>query len=130
MAKRIVDIETKKKLANYTLRWCKKNLGTNKRKNIPKISIRLKVKDDEGEWYGIYIWQENRIMISLEKNKTMGDIVGTVIHEYTHYLQSMRKYYEFFNIYYYSTHPYEKQAIKNSKKYTNKCLYDFRKSIN
>lgn len=130
MAKRVVDIETKKKLAAYTLKWCKKNLGVNKRKSTPKISVRLKVSDEEGEWYGIYIWQENKILVSSEKNKTMGDIVGTVIHEYTHYLQSMKKYYEYFNTYYYSTHPYEKQAIKNSKIYTEKCLYHYRKSIN
>jgi hypothetical protein len=129
MAKRSVDIETKRKLANYTLRWCKKNMGINKRKAAPKISVRMKVKDEDGEWYGIYIWEENKIVISLEMNKTMKDIVSTVIHEYTHYLQSMKKYYEYFNTYYYSTHPYEKQAIKNSKVLTDKCLYNFRKSI-
>lgn len=129
MAKRAIDIETRKKLANYTLRWCKKNLGINKRKPHPKISVRMKVRDDEGEWYGVYIWEENRIVISLDKNKSMVDIVATVIHEYTHYLQSMRKYYEYFNTHYYSTHPYEKQAIRNSKLYSDKCLYQYKKSI-
>ena len=129
MAKRVIDIETKKKLAIFTLKWCKKNLGLNNRKNSPKISIRNKIKDEEGEWYGIYIWQENKIVVSLNKNKTMKDIAATVIHEYTHYLQSMKKYYEYFNTHYYSNHPFEKQAVKNSKLYTDKCLYNFRKTL-
>jgi Zn-dependent peptidase ImmA (M78 family) len=130
MARYSVDIELKKKYAMLTLKWCKKNLGVNKRKKTPKISVRVRVMDGDHDMYGGYYWQENKIVIYANKNKTLKDVVGTVIHEYTHYLQSMTKYYEYFQTYYYSTHPLEKEAYRNQNTFTPKCLYKIKRLVN
>ena len=60
---------------------------------------------------------------------TLYDVVSTVIHEYTHYLQSrnMYKYYE--QNYYYSTNPYEREARRNEQKYTKMCMKEIKKLL-
>lgn len=125
-----IDIQRKKDLATLTLKWCKKNLGVNKRKKLPKISVRIRFINGDKNHYGSYYFEENRIIIYDLKCKTMYDVVSTVIHEYTHYLQSMKKYFDYFTTHYYSTHPYEKQAEKNANQYSKKCLYEIKKLLN
>jgi len=129
MAKYPVDIEMKREIAIKALKWCKKNLGVNRRKKYPKVSVKIKLIDDEFTVYGGYYWEDNRIFVNGLKCKSLTDVVSTVIHEYTHYLQSMRKYYEYFNTYYYSTHPFEREATRNSKQFTKKCLTQIKKSV-
>lgn len=130
MARYSIDIEMKKQYAIQALRWCRKNLGINRRKKLPKITVRVRFINGDYDLYGGYYWQENKIVIYDEKNTSLKSVVGTVIHEYTHYLQSMTKYYEYFQTHYYSTHPYEKEAYRNSKIYTTRCLNSIKKSIN
>ena len=101
MSKKKVNIDLKKEIAIQTLKWCKKKFGVNKRKKLPKISVRVRLIESDDESFGLYIWKENRIIIYDSKCKSIMDVISTVIHEYTHYLQSMKKYYEYFNIYYY-----------------------------
>jgi hypothetical protein len=129
MSKKKIDIELKKELAIQTLKWCKRNFGLNKRKKLPKISVRIRFIDEDSYPFGEYYWEDNRIIIYDSKCKSMTDVISTVIHEYTHYLQSMKKYYEYFNTHYYSTHPFEREAIRNSKLYTKKCLNSIKKLI-
>lgn len=129
MAKYSIDIEDKKLYANLTLKWCKKNLGVNRRKKFPKVVVKIRANNSDGIPYGEYYFIENRIVIYDSKCKSIKDVVSTVIHEYTHYLQSMKKYFEYFNTHYYSTHPFEREAIKNSNFYTSKCMYKIKKLI-
>ena len=65
-------------------------------------------------------------MIYIENCKTLDDVVSTIIHEYTHYLQSRTKYEKYEKEYYYSTNPYERQAKRNEIKYTKICLQDIK----
>lgn len=132
MAKKHIDIELKKLYANAAMKWCKKNMGLNKRKKTtPKISVRIRFKnDDKKNWLGSYWANENRIIIYDSNCESLEEVVATVIHEYTHYLQSMKKYWEYFQTHYYSTHPLEKEAQRNELRYTKKCLSSIRKSIN
>lgn len=131
MARIVVDTELKKIYASKALRWCMDNLGVNKRKKTyPKISVRIRFKSvEEKMCSGTYYHEENRIIIYDLNCKSLEDVVGTVIHEYTHYLQSTKKYWEYFKTYYYSNHPYELQARRNEVKYTKKCLRSVRKLV-
>jgi hypothetical protein len=131
MAKKNVDIEIKKQYAIEAVKWCKNNLGINKRKkNKLKVSVRVNFKKtDERDFNGSYYSNENRIIIYDLNCNSLEDVVSTVIHEYTHYLQSVKKYWEYFKTHYYSTHPYERQARRNEEKYTELCLKSIKKSI-
>lgn len=131
MAKKNIDIEIKKQYAIEAIKWCRNNLGINKRKkNKLKVSVRVNFKKtDERDFNGSYYSQENRIIIYDLNCHSLEDVVSTVIHEYTHYLQSVKKYWEYFKTHYYSTHPYERQARRNEEKYTELCLKSIKKLI-
>jgi hypothetical protein len=132
MAKKIVDIELKRQYASKAIKWCRENMGVNnRRKTQPKMSVRIYFRKDETERFikGIYYSGENRIIIYDLNCKTLEDVVSTIIHEYSHYLQSMKKYWEYFNTYSYSTHPYERQAKRNELKYTNVCMKFIKKAL-
>ncbi len=126
-----IDIEIKRQYAIHAARWCKKNLGVNRRrKHQLKVSVRITFKkSDQRDFHGSYYSNENRIIIYDLNCKTLEDVVSTVIHEYTHYLQSTKKYWEYFQTHYYSTHPYERQAKRNEIKYTSECLKTIKKLI-
>ena len=131
MAKKNVDIGIKKQYAIEAVKWCRNNLGINKRKkNKLKLSVRVNFKKtDEKNFNGSYYSNENRIIIYDLNCDTLEDVVSTVIHEYTHYLQSVKKYWEYFKTHYYSTHPYERQARRNEQKYTELCIKSIKKLI-
>lgn len=131
MAIKSIDIEIKRQYAIQTTKWCKKHLGINKRrKNQLKVSVRVNFKkSDQRDFHGSYCSDENRIVVYDLNCKSLEDIVSTVIHEYTHYLQSTKKYWEYTQTYNYSTHPYEKQARKNEEKYTEVCLKTIKKLV-
>ena len=65
-----------------------------------------------------YCFYRNEIIIYLPNNNTIYDIVATVIHEYTHYLQPCRTHYDrLLEIHGYEEHPFEKEAVVNQEKY-------------
>lgn len=126
------DFILKKQIASLTLKWCKSNLGINEKKKRPvKLCIRIKPQK-EGKYivFGHYFSDINSIYVYGMRTISIRDIVATIIHEYTHYLQSDKKYWEYFKTHYYSTHPYERQARRNEERYTNNCLNDITKLLN
>ena len=132
MGKKIIDITLKRQIAKQVLKWCKENMGiNNRRKSLPKVSVRINFRKDETERFikGIYYSSENRIIVYSVNCETMDEVVSTIIHEYSHYQQSMKKYWEYFEFYYYSNHPYEKEARKNEEMYTKKCIRSIRKYL-
>lgn len=133
MGKKHVDIELKRLYATEALKWCKKNMGINKRKrNTPTVYVRIRLEEDDKIKKiveGSYFSKSNRIVVYGLNCNTLEDVVSTVIHEYTHYLQSMKKYWEYFQTYYYSQHPYERQAKRNEEKYTKQCYNHIRRLI-
>lgn len=131
MARKTTDFEVQKFYAIQTLKWCKKFLGPNLRKKKPiKLSILKRTRrDDDKTDCGSYHSAENRIIIYYLNCPSIKEVVGTVIHEYTHYLQSNKKYFEFMEHYHYYAHPYEIQARKNEEKYTNKCIRYIKKYL-
>jgi hypothetical protein len=135
--------ELKKKYAILTIEWCKNNMGIRKTK---KKELTLKFSDKDGyitinykrkkefkrkyPIQGSYCHYRNLITIYEPNCKTIKDVVSTIIHEYTHYLQSMYQYEKFEKIYFYSQNPLEKEALNNEEKYTNKCIKEVRLIIN
>jgi hypothetical protein len=125
------NIELKKKYAILALKWCKKYFGTNQRKRS-KLTLNISnypFKRQGFNYFGSYCFNRNRINIFEPNCDTLYDIVSTIIHEYTHYLQSRTKYKMFEKTHDYSKNPLEKEAQRNEKKYTKLCIKEIRKLI-
>ena len=124
MSRRDIDLELKKSYAKYALRWCEDNLGINTRKRKKLSFVMSTRKRTQGKfvYYGNYCLYKNQITIYINNCETLKNLVSTIIHEYTHYLQPMGRYKEYEKYYYYSTHPFERQARRNETKYTDTCL--------
>lgn len=124
MNKKNLDTTTKKKLTRLTIKWCRDFFGVNERK---RTKLKLFFSDRQRKIknaivFGNYCFYRNTITIYLPHCKTIEEVISTTIHEYTHYLQSRSKYKDYEQYYYYSTHPYEREARRNEEKYTELCL--------
>ena len=132
MAKKVIDnYLRKKKYVMLAIKWCKKNLGINDRKRT-KLSVEFttrKRRIKKCEVYGNYCFYRNKMTIHEPTCETIHDVVSTVIHEYTHYLQSRNLYQKYEKLYYYSTNPYEREAKRNEKKYTTLCIKEIKKYL-
>lgn len=102
------------RIANMVLRWCRTELGVNKRKKFDPIwSI---VKGEEG-LCGEYDHYENEVHVYWDQCENVRELIATCIHEWTHQLQPIRtKYFKYPGTY--SRNPYERQARRNEDKYT------------
>lgn len=123
MSRSFLDNETKKNYATFALDWCRENIGINERK---RTELRLEFSEVKRKkngfiFYGTYCFYKNRILIYIENCNTIFDIVSTIIHEYTHYLQSRTKYKTYVKTYNYSRNPYERQAKRFEQKHTKEC---------
>ena len=59
-----------------------------------------------------YVVSDNEIIIYWKNIKDLEDLIKTLLHEYTHYLQSPTWIARYYKIGYdYITHPYEQEAI-------------------
>lgn len=126
-----LDFETKKLYAVQALKWCKAFFGENDRKRTRlsfEFTSRIRTIK-QCEVFGNYCFYRNKMTIHSETCVTLNDIVSTVIHEYTHYLQSRNKYKDYQSRYYYSANPYEREAKRNEEKYTSLCLKQIRKVV-
>lgn len=126
-----LDFETKKRYATHALKWCKAFFGENERKRT-KLSFEFTSRIrtvKQCEVFGNYCFYRNKMTIHSETCLTLSDIVSTVIHEYTHYLQSRNMYKYYQDRYYYSANPYEREAKRNEEKYTSLCLKQIRKAV-
>ncbi len=121
---RTIDIDTKKYYAIQTLKWCREYFGENDRKRtklIFEFSERPRTMK-KCIVYGNYCFWRNKMTLYLPHCNTIHDIISTIIHEYTHYLQSRPKYQHYQRHYFYSTNPYEREAKRNEDRYTKMCL--------
>ena len=128
MNKRFIDINSKKRLTNLTIKWCRDFFGVNERKRT-KLKVTFSYRQrkiKKSVVFGNYCFWRNVITIYLPHCNTTDEIVSTVIHEYTHYLQSRPKYQNYQKEYYYSTNPYEKEARRNEEKYTKLCYKEIK----
>lgn len=120
---RKLSLKEQRKIVSLTIKWCGEILGkNNKRKNKLMFVLRpqpLMKKLACGECFGEFDYRENVLDIYSDNNKTIKHLIVTTIHEYTHYLQPIRKYYfELNEKYGYWKNPFEIQA------HANEVLYD------
>ena len=131
MVKKNNNIELKKKYALLAIKWCREYFGLNERKKT-KLLFNFSTKSRKignSMVYGNYCFYRNKMTIHEPACNTLYDIVSTVIHEYTHYLQSRSLYKYYQDIYYYSHNPYEREAKRNEEKYTKICIKEIRKRL-
>lgn len=105
-----------RKVVLHTILWCKKNLGVNYRKGIPEFKV---LTEKKGQCFGFYSSCDNTIVIHGNVCVTVKDIIKTVIHEYTHYLQNLRSYNKVLSIVGYKLHPQEIEARNNEGLYSS-----------
>ncbi len=131
MKKNNVDFKLKKQYATLAYKWCKVFFGANERKRT-KLSFEFTPRPRHWKRdiiYGNYCFFRNKITIHESACKNIYDVVSTVIHEYTHYLQSRTQYRLYQDNYYYSTNPYEREARRNEEKFTKMCIKEIKKLI-
>lgn len=128
---RNVGFERKKRYALLAIKWCKDFFGINERKRSRLVfEFTKRKKDINGQILcGSYSFNNNRITIYGPNCETIYDVVSTVIHEYTHYMQSKTRYKNYEENYYYSTNPYEREATRNEEKHTKTCIRNIKKLI-
>jgi Zn-dependent peptidase ImmA (M78 family) len=108
--------------AMRVMNWCKRNVGLNyRRKYFPMLEWHNKSYDGD---CGDYDFEENKITIYKSAHRSALDIIHTIIHEWQHYLQSTKKYYEYADKYSYQNNPFEKQANYIAEKNKFKCKKD------
>lgn len=102
--------------------WCKKRYGRSKHNGrYPDVVFR---KGDyyDGEEWGYYDEVDKCIYINRDKHETLQDLIDTMIHEYTHYLQNMH-HYQIIALYLeHDEHPMEIQANAIADKDGIECL--------
>lgn len=112
----------KKLLSERVFRWCKKNMGINRRYKIP-ISLSVVRNDYEPRTYGAFDPAENQIILYHNKIRTLEKLVTTIIHEYQHSLQPVKSYYGIYSVLYgYWDNPLEKDARDAEKKHHKKVI--------
>ena len=102
--------------------WCKKTFGISTINGpYPKFIFHRTGK----EIAGLYDPWKNEIHVWKERHRTFLGFIGTIIHEYTHYHQSIKRQYQKLDkIYSYKSHPLEREAIRMERKYKWMCYYE------
>jgi hypothetical protein len=125
----------KRRVVDATIKWCNANLGVNnRRKNKLTYSVIVQtpkfVKVMNAEAMGMFNPKFNKLIVFHNNNDTVMEMVQTTIHEYTHYLQPIAKYYNYFNkMAGYFNNPFEVEAFNNEKKYYKECWKSIKGSL-
>jgi hypothetical protein len=119
--------EKSAQIAEETFEWCCRFLGT-PLKRYPKL--KLSTDKRYTRKYGEY--NNKVITIYLNTCKGRKDIIGTVIHEYTHFIQMPRKkdinkYHILSKNHHYNKHPFEIEAVLSEKFHLKDCIDYLRK---
>jgi len=112
-------------ICESVLNWCCENLGWSKFHNeLPFIDI----DDSSNDWnmMGEYDSFDNNIIIYKKYIHSIDDLINTVIHEYSHFLQSPTWYTRYANNMTIievaaGEHPYEIQAEEMAHTHSPKC---------
>ena len=105
-----------------TFEWCVNKFGSPlKSREVPKLRVRFTGRKNLCGYYykrELYVFPDN--MTNLK------DLVATVVHEYTHFLQmpaknDMKKYYKLYELDGYDNQ-FEREAFAAEKKYTTKVM--------
>lgn len=115
-----IDINRKNAVTIYN--WCKTKFGASTiNGSYPKFVFHKKHKG----YAGYYDPWKNEIHVFASKHRSFMGFIGTIIHEYTHYMQSIkRQYTKLDKVYSYKLHPLEREANRVERKYKWMCYYE------
>lgn len=122
----MLDKRINKKNAHLILDWCFNRMGKS-RFNGPKPKLIVHNKMSKEDLYGYYLHQKNTINVYIPKQENLLLYIDTLIHEFWHYKQNVKKMYDKY-VYKYGynydeKHPLEKTAYKKARQLRQKC-YD------
>ena len=110
-------------------RWCRSNMGTNRRKKYD-VAVTF-YKSYEGDLdMGEYRYWDNEIIIYYNNCGNIKNLIRTVIHEWQHQLQPMGKYEKVLDEIGYEDHPFEKEAEAAEEKYYKQLWMDIKPKLN
>jgi hypothetical protein len=124
------------------LEWCKKEFGRSRyHRKYPVVRVyrsegKSSFLDRDGGLYGTYI--DGTISIYLGSHSGLNELCKTVIHEYSHYLLSIREYRSLSrnmqkkgsDLSVISVdHPHEVQCREYEKEWGDKCFSELRKKL-
>jgi hypothetical protein len=117
---------TKSRFINEVVKWCMNNMDyPTGHKYYPQVKIcYYKTKRSR---FGDYTSNVRIIRIFINNHNTVKELINTIIHEYTHYLdmptqQEQKEYNRYLKQKGYFENPYEINARKTADKYTSSCL--------
>ena len=113
------------KITKETIMYCMQTLGVKSSLPLPTVSV---VKRGRSRRYGQYNIAKNKIEIHYNICGTVQMMIQTIIHEYTHYTQNMKKYNVLYSKFGYDKHPQEIEARNNEKLYSP-CWKQIKKNI-
>ena len=103
------------KIAKETINYCVQTLGTKSALELPAVSV---VKRGRSRRYGQYDPIKNKIEIHYNICGDVKMLIRTIIHEYTHYMQNLKRYDILYSKFGYDKHPQEIEACMNEKLYS------------
>ena len=112
-------------IAKETIEYCIATLGVKSSLPLPTVSV---IKRGGSRRYGQYNITNNHIQIHHNICGTVQSMIQTLIHEYTHYTQDLKKYDVLYSQFGYDDHPLEVEARKNEKLYSP-CWKQIKKNI-
>jgi hypothetical protein len=121
---------TKSKFVNEVLNWCMNNMDyPTGHKYYPQVKI-LYYKTKRNR-FGDYTSNTRLIRIFINNHISVEELINTVIHEYTHYLdmpfkQNQKEYNRYLKQKGYYDNPFEINARETAEKYTSICLKDMK----
>jgi hypothetical protein len=122
---------TKARFVNEVLRWCMKNMDyPSGHKYYPQVKIcYYKTKHSR---FGDYTSNIRLIRIFINNHTSVEELVDTIIHEYTHYLQmptqqDQKEYNRYLKQKGYYKNPFEINARETANKYTSICMKEMKR---
>lgn len=110
-------------------RWCRSNMGTNRRKKYD-VAVTF-YKSYEGDLdMGEYRYWDNEIIIYYNNCGNIKNLIRTIIHEWQHQLQPMGKYEKVLDEIGYEDHPFEKEAEAAEEKHYKQLWMDIKPKLN
>jgi hypothetical protein len=116
--------KTIKTITGLTLYWCIQKWGVNKRRSTD-INLNLDFVNKPGSC-GEYYYQDNAIVVYVKHNRTIRDLIDTIIHEFTHQRQAISNYQQVLKKFGYDAHPLEQEAVAVAKEFRKQCWHEIK----
>jgi hypothetical protein len=119
-----------RKVIKTALRYCVETFGLSKFNGpVPNIIVKRSRLVGDERCRGFYDVSINTIVIFPIAHISFIDVVNTVIHEYTHYLQDLGLYNILYRSFGYWDHPQEIEADKIATEYQWSCKHYIKERI-